>query len=141
MKSLDEVIRAFEVCMKPVSEFENCIGCPYTDETGEPLCCGDDKEDALNYLKEYKELSQMWNDRLDKENSNPPLTWDELKAMEGKPVWVEGSHGCIFDHKSWALVSFMSKDDMKCQLYNSCEFWIGEEDYGTDWQAYRKEKK
>lgn len=52
--------------------------------------------DALQYLKEFKRISA----RLEKialgnitetleKLDNPPLTWEELKTMEGKPVWVE----------------------------------------------------
>ena len=98
------------------------------------------RDEAIAYLKGYREILPEYS-QMKLNAVNAPLTWEELKQMEGKPVWVEGSHGCIYDHKSWALISFDKNDDMKCQLYDSCEFWIGKEDYGTDWNAYRKEKR
>ena len=54
MKTLNEVIKAYEICMSDESKTTNCKGCPYADETGDPLCFGEDKEDALHYLKEYR---------------------------------------------------------------------------------------
>ena len=118
MKTLDEVI--FEA--------------PYTPTPWEV--------DALSYLKEYKELSKMWNDRLDKENSNSALTWEQLKQMEGKPVWVKYCNGV----SRWEIV---------CQfgtLQNQDNYFfthIGIEsdnthkqsEQGQRWQAYRKERE
>ena len=109
MKTLDEVIDAMERCSKP-HYFERA-GCPYEDDDAETGCHPDDRDaDALYYLKEYRSEKAMWEaDRkgyLDwieqyKESrekhqqavielkKNPPLTWDELKDMEEKPVWIE----------------------------------------------------
>lgn len=110
----------------------------------------DIRADALHYLREYQRYQNTPSrnghmalvDYFDESQKNEPLSWDELRTMEGKPVWVEGSHGPALSYKGWALISFDKQgDDMKCQLYNSAEFWIGEEDYGTDWQAYRKERE
>lgn len=117
-------------------------GCRYLNH-------GEVSDDYLNYWHE-KAISEL-NNIADayflrayrkEQHENVPLTWDELKLMEGFPVWVEGSHGPALSYKGWALISFDRQgDDMKCQLYNSSEFWIGEEDYGTDWQAYMKERE
>ena len=74
-------------------------------------------------------------------DANNPLTWDELCTMEGKPVWVEGEHGCIWNFKSWVLIRLDTEnDDLIICIDNNYEFAIGQEDYGTDWQAYRKER-
>lgn len=99
--------------------------------------------DALSYLNEYKELSKMWNDRLDKENSNSPLTWDELKTMEGKPVWIE--YGCDFNQKRWVIIHSFHNTKSFCYMDVSGNypntFW--QKDMGEDefWQAYRKERE
>lgn len=77
---------------------------------------------------------------------NPPLTWDELKTMEGMPVWVEvkGYNGC------WTIVHWNS-DIVFVEFYD----WIASPDdfmkaplvsldntnFGKTWQAYRKERK
>jgi len=113
MKTLDEVI--FEA--------------PYTPTPWEV--------DALSYLKEYKELSKMWNDRLDKENSNSALTWEQLKQMEGKPVWVEYENYA----PDWEIIenvgTFKWADGLFVETNTSI---LHKEDQGKTWQAYRKER-
>ena len=59
MKTLDEVIKALELCTSPVLE-DGCIhGCPYSDLTNECACdynaIPQMQKDALHYLKEYRE--------------------------------------------------------------------------------------
>ena len=56
MKTLDEVIKALEMCTTSPEDDEMCPGCPYADEDGIPECVGRDKDDALHYLKEYQEV-------------------------------------------------------------------------------------
>ena len=101
MKTLDEVIEAQERC----ETYPNCHFCYL--HSG-PMC--EWIRDVLHYLKEYRSDKAMWEaDRkgyLDwieqyKEarekhqqavielKKNPPLTWDELRTMEGKPVWID----------------------------------------------------
>lgn len=58
---------------------------------------------------------------------NPPLTWDELKDMEGKPVWIEGP--LITGGPHWIIVGPSHLYDGKI---------VG---YGKTWQAYRKERE
>ena len=58
----------------------------------------------LHYLKEYKNTDENYKKAIahvtevvdyyenmiaDYLSDNPALTWDELKLMEGKPLWVE----------------------------------------------------
>lgn len=110
MKTLDEVI--FEA--------------PYTPTPWEV--------DALSYLKEYKELSKMWNDRLDKENSNSALTWEQLKQMEGKPVWYEHEFW-----KGWIILGKVEKG-VNCEMIpDREERWYIVKDGSA--KAYRKERK
>ena len=96
--------------------------------------------DALHYLKEYRKL-----DSLDAvafpEDDNPALTWDELKTMQGKPVWVE-YESC--NRKVWAIIdcfytdAFL-KDQMNVALPH--DYWhLEKEMMGKTWQAYRKER-
>ena len=163
MKTLDEVIKALEYCQNPVDNFGNCNAeCPYTN------CCDpsnhDVTEDALHYLKEYRSDKAMWEaDRkgyLDwieqyKESrekhqqavielkKNPPLTWDELKQMEGKPVWVEADHAFI-QYIGWVLID---KIDDSCKdtgmvftVSDRSEFFLLKDFIGNTWKAYRKER-
>ena len=114
MKTLDEVI--FEA--------------PYTQTPWEA--------DALSYLKEYKELSKMWNDRLDKENSNSALTWEQLKQMEGKPVWTED---VIHEKGEWLLIHIVKGDDVWYVDKWADKQMFNRDGYGRLWQAYRKERE
>lgn len=85
-------------------------------------------EDELNGIRR-EHIKQMKND---------PLTWDELRTMEGKPVWVESQR--FGNH--WYLNRGI-KDE-------SCLYFVGhygenvllyDDDMGTLWQAYRKERE
>ena len=75
-------------------------------------------EDELNNIRR-EHISQMKND---------PLTWDELKQMEGKPVWVEESA----ENGLWWTYWVIWQGDNAV---------LPEKDYSTKWQAYRKERE
>jgi hypothetical protein len=130
MKTLDEVIRAYELCL---DKYIKCNECPY-HERG---CPDAKKVDALHYLKEFQGLSKMWNDHLDKEQANPALTWDELRTMEGKPVWVEA-----LLYKQWAVIAYVGDDHIRFEGANlyapECRIYMGKD---NGWQAYRKERE
>lgn len=122
MKTLDEVI----------------IGIKEQMGLGDPILI-----DALHYLREYRKL-----DSLDAvafpEDENPALTWNELKTMKGKPVWVEADDG---KYKKWFIVgnffSWFEKEDFDAHVnlyhYGSATE-MSKEMYGFYWQAYRKER-
>lgn len=121
MKTLDEVIHALEVCME-----DDAI-----ESEGAYLAT-----DALHYLKAYREL-----DSLDAvafpEDDNPPLTWYELRTMEGKPVWVEfeknGNH--------WLIITDIKSNGAVGRGVYGENVPLYKDRIGTDWQAYRKERK
>jgi hypothetical protein len=76
------------------------------------------------------------------EVKNDPLTWDELKSMEGKPVWVEGVEiviGGSIPVQDWYLIEWISDDDFEAVL---CDRHGNQMIYprNGDWQAYRKER-
>ena len=132
MKTLDEVIEKIE-------EFWVC---PSSDEADEYCDLMEVREDALQYLKEYRGLLKMWNDKLDKEQENQPLTWDELRTMEGKPIWVESSSS--FNRRRWMFVGEWFDDDEMRLFDMGYDYpdYVSKNSYesGT-WQAYRKERK
>ena len=83
---------------------------------------GDAKE---RYIKRLKEL--------DIGTLNEPLTWDELKTMKGKPVWVE--------EKGMLSIWIIIWDVTENWLYpTGCDAYRHEE-YGKIWNAYRKERE
>ena len=143
MKTLDEVIDALEICGHDESP-----KCPYFD-TVHWCCCEDHmrsiyplKKDALHYLKEYRDLKATmdWHEEMERIRyrlMNPPLTWDELKQMEGKPVWVEQCNG---DTKGWLLILRTNYDVITCTTKHGNSFYLYKSSYGEKWQAYRKER-
>ena len=114
MKTLDEVIKALSI---PAVN-----GYHYIDSN--------DAIDALKYLKMYKELA---NDSalFAKWKENPPLTWDELRTMEGKPIWVMYSGYT----PNWEIVENTG------HFVETNMSILHKEDQGKTWQAYRKERE
>lgn len=129
MKTLDEVI----------------IGIKEQMGLGDPILI-----DALHYLKEYqgyllgKEISDAFDEAFS-EMDNPPLTWDELKQMEGKAVWIEGMH-----HKHWCIIKGIARKDLSEMEYITLAYLNNKNrivtydrrkgNFDVTWQAYRKEK-
>lgn len=132
MKTLDEVI--FEA--------------PYSPTPWEA--------DAIHYLKEYKNTDENYKkaiahvteviDHYEKmvadylAVNNPPLTWDELKTLEGKPVWIEHPETKI---GRWIVIAKITgrNEDLACM--NATDAWgsYWKKYQGLEWQAYRKERK
>ena len=64
---------------------------------------------------------------------NEPLTLDELRKMDGEPVWVEfqdGSGGC------WGLVHITMFNHVV--FANGLYCTVGKPYYGKTWLAYRQ---
>lgn len=101
--------------------------------------------DSLQYLKEYREKHD---DILRMEEAlgyceisdNPPLTWDELTDLVGKPVWVEYTYQGEWrpDKGEWIIINLMGDDDL---IDQTGEGVYPKSVYGKTWQAYRKERK
>lgn len=92
MKTLDEVI--FEA--------------PYSPTPWEA--------DALNYLKKYQRDKQIFAYDIAKRNMelserNDPLTIDDMKNMNGEPVW-DSNNG------RWYLIHWVDDDHLTAYLYS-----------------------
>lgn len=156
MKTIDDVIKAYEVCHASVLD---CNGCPY--DNGMRYRDSDCYiADALHYLKEYRSEKAMWEaDRKGYLNwieqykearekhqqavielkRNPPLTWDELKAMRGKPIWIELLGN---DHwKGWDVIAGFDEDDFGIAMVTVHNDDYYKLDLCKTWQAYRKERE
>ena len=94
--------------------------------------------DALHYLREYRDKHD---EMLKTEEAlgycemaeNRPLTWDELRQMEGKPVWVEAD-----GKERWRIIREVSSEHLILESglpLHRC--WMNHPD---GWQAYRKER-
>lgn len=123
MKTLDEVIY----------HLENCAYAPLTDDALQYLKAYRDDKDDLTALRAYYAEQQ----------ANPALSWDELKAMEGKPVWVEEEN----QPSQWYLIGDVETDEDDDPEFVSMIVYDCQWDYlfyknnmGTKWQAYRKER-
>lgn len=77
------------------------------------------------------------------EEENPALSWDELKTMEGMPVWVEGK-----TVKHWAVITGIYYDDLNegylletyyAEKQGSNTSRRKRSTLGKTWQVYRKE--
>lgn len=134
MKTLDEVIENLSV----KQSLKDLGHRPDPDEIA----------DALYYLREYREkkheISDISTDYIAMKNywmeqqMNPPLTWDELKEMEGKPVWVE-----YISEKRWIVIKEFRESISGMEYLVSTDnglFFPQRMDDKT-WQAYRKERE
>ena len=146
MKTLDEVIDMAEKC----AQYPDCEGCIYS-VLNEP-CGGTWANDALHYLKMFRDMtcgtsqnfadtSQITCPKCHSEfvilpEANNPLTWNELKQMEGKPVWVEA-----LLYKQWAVIAYIGDEYIRFEGANlyapECRTYMGAD---NGWKAYRKER-
>lgn len=136
MKTLDEVIQALEWCISDTED--DCAGCPYDGEDGG---CHQRNLDALHYLKEYQRLQIAFLKALADLEDNPSLTWDELKQMEGKPVWIMWTVKGEWNHGDWNLVHAQLDDRVWFTDGNGEIYDLPQDQQGIFWQAYRKERE
>lgn len=137
MNTLDEVIKVFETGMlfsdKPFDE-----------------AFREFNSDALHYLKEYKNTDEKYKKAIAHVTevvdyyekmvadyqavNNPPLTWDELKSMVGKPVWVN----CAA--KRWIVIADFRENGNGAEYFEATDGGLFSAKTQSDlWQAYRKE--
>ena len=72
-----------------------------------------------------------------------PLTLDDLRQMDGEPVWVSVSNNWRESGVSegWCIVRFHSKDDrVRVYVYDTRHGarFFAQQDYGESWLAYRQ---
>lgn len=98
------------------------------------------KDDLLHHLKEYKNLQMGYIRAIADLEDNPPLTWDELKGMEGKPVWVEWT-----GIDRWGVVDGIFTDafgvENLCISVPHDYLHFDRRMKEQTWEAYRKERK
>ena len=140
MMTLDDVIEAMERCSIP--HYFDCKGCPYEDDDAEVGCRSDDRDaDALQWLKGYRAHIELDKLRDKCEAENEPLSWDELRQMEGKPVWIE-EIGRKYSTPYWAIHNgIMDGYDGDENLYLEPFEVLTKFTLGKTWQAYRKERE
>ena len=137
MKTLDEVIAYFD-------NQTNSRHVYLTDEADEIYLS------ALHYLQEHRELLQktqqveLGNNLAELGNNlteldNPPLTWDELKEMEGKPVWITEMISGRIVREYWDMVCILQyAEEDHIDFYKGP--WRAKIELGKTWNAYRRER-
>ena len=136
MKTLDEVVKAMEVCIQ-TDISRTCKGCPYPDDE---MCINRLMEDALQYLRWFRERDNM-SRKLDREDDEP-LTWNELKLMEGEPIWIE----LLYHHPEqkyeyWDIIKYFDMVEDYELIVLSKSGYLYKDLLGKEWKAYRKGKK
>lgn len=111
----------------------NCtVAGGFCTAVNDPICealhnafdCG--HRSALRQQEHFREAKKMIE----------PLTLDELRKMDGEPVWVEfqdGSGGC------WGLVHITMFNHVV--FANGLYCTVGKPYYGKTWLAYRQKPK
>lgn len=89
------------------------VTCPAWPSSTYELMCTDCN--VILQAKDKETACALWNRRA--EPPNPPLTLEELREMEGEPVWCE-------DYQCWGIVKFESKghwanQPFLCGVYHS----------------------
>ncbi|WP_027399839.1 hypothetical protein [Anaerovorax odorimutans] len=92
----------------------------------------------LNFVEMAKSCKIIIQDLLQEkaERENPkPLTLEELRERDGKPVWITG----IYSKSGiWTLVETKVLSGLVKSFYNTKRYF---DDYGINWLAYDHEPK
>ena len=132
-----EILISVAVCDRPILSCDFCaryagIGthCNYpTDEEIEEavlLLKGASKDMAISAIRQQEHFREVT-------KKVEPLTMDELRQMDGEPVWVEfqdGSGGC------WGLVHITMFNHVV--FANGLYCTVGKPYFGKTWMTYRR---
>lgn len=144
MKTLNEVIEILETVVKHDYVWFDEKTALMTIET---------LTDTLQYLREYQwQMTNPDGDHQQLEKAqrllwefyqNDPLSWDELKSMEGKPVWIDS----VPLVRRWVIIKKFhpiggNKNLFDMEVEDGAHFLRKNmrRDDPAWWQAYRKEK-
>ena len=129
-----DLMRRYRVAVDRLASYED-TGLMPDDITGLMAAHGT----AIAALAQYRSLGTVKELRaLIKSPPNAPLTMEELREMDGEPVWcVDGS-----GNKRWAIVSVYGEypDDFECYTaqYGRIPGWGYGIDGAAGWLAYRR---
>ena len=126
-----EILIAVAVCDRPILSCDFCaryVGmgtdCTYPSdkeiEESVLLLKGASNDAAISALRQQETVA----------NRNEPLTLDELRKMDGEPVWVQ-SPGAP-EYGRWAIAEGVGENCLFLHDDFTCH------DYGKTWLAYRR---
>lgn len=104
-----------------------------------------DREDWRDKWETYIEVREIHLDAVKELKRNDPLSWEQLKQMTGKPVWVEYNFQIDdkeFRDKSkrWCIIGeFKPWRDTEIIITEN-GFVLSKREQINSWQAYRKER-
>ena len=104
-----------------------------------------DRENWRDKWESYIEARERHLDAMKELKRNDPLTWDELKQMEGKPIWVEynfqiGDKEFRDKSKRWCIIGeFKPWHDTEIIITEN-GFVLSKNEQIKCWQAYGKER-
>ena len=135
---------------KPLDELIEDLGhAEPAKQYGNVIITVEDLTDALYYLQLFQKHEERVRGQLadlkEEFRPNDPLTWDELKGMEGKPVWIWLSPRIKNTPGSgrWEIIYKFNpiggnKNLFEMEMESRSRF---KRKYQGDlWQAYRKER-
>ena len=128
----EELVAALRQCGSVVA---GCDGCPFENSGAiDEDWCGDALvRAAADRLEEYVDRCKRYADEimeLRERGRNDPLSLDELRKMDGEPVWVVWPDGRL--KSRWHIVG----SSLWIEMFTE---WDGafSPDYGKTWLAYR----
>ena len=89
--------------------------------------------EVLEYFAKFELRDTALRQQETVTNRNAPLTLDELREMDGGPVWVQ-SPG-VPEYGRWAIVEGVGENCLFLRDDFTCH------DYGKTWLAYRQKKE
>jgi len=95
---------------------------------------GDAQADILSEKRDYElAIAALRNYGVALENK--PLTLEQLRKMDGQPVWVVGKRELKAGVNGWMLINIKLSSPAAMDFTRSCNF----ADYGKLWLAYARE--
>ena len=88
--------------------------------------------------KAWQGAMQLLHDMPTLTPQNEPLSIEQLREMDGEPVYVVPANE-YSELGKWCVISIGDSDDYSCALVPGVEYWSWKFDgYGEQWLAYRR---
>lgn len=78
-----------------------------------------------------------WSQRRKEREGPKPLTLDELRKMDGEPVWVKADHYGVYAD----IIHIMGREDGESYVKFKINWRLQENGYGKTWLAYLRKPK
>lgn len=86
--------------------------------------------EKTDYSKHFEAMANL----AESDPPNEPLTLEQLRKMDGEPVWVQTPG--IPQYGRWVIVAGIDTNDGQKTLYCQGDYTC--RNYGQDWLAYRR---